>query len=145
MKHLFKIRIKGLRKSGTETWNVESILCDEFQVQHGPKDGFRRIKRGPLVDLAGEFVYDPVGGRGSSIREIDISSGGEIGVMDIVPDIRAMIYRAAERYIETEIEAYPVEGGTVYRGSELEFARMKKDGLLDADLGDMEGFEDGDL
>lgn len=126
--HLFMVRVYGARKK-VEAWAVESILCDEFKVFHGAKDGLRaqRSSKGEsFVDLIGEFLRD---------------IPHEQGVFDFVPHIRSMVYRAAERYVRVEVEAYRIDGGPVYTGSELEFAKMKKDGLLNADLGEMEEFD----
>ena len=127
VKYLFKIRVKDIRDV---EWEVESILCDEYSIMHGAKEGFDRITVGVggncPVDLRGEFIVE--------------SDDSSLPVTAM--DIRRMIYKAAGRYVETEIEIYPVEGGYVFTGSELEFARMKAHGELDDDLDDMEEFDE---
>lgn len=127
MKHLFKISIYDVDSDAA--WSVESILCDEYYCFYGIgngefRSGLRVSSDDSRLDLYGEFVV-----------EIEASD-----LLDFVSSVRAVVYMATQRYVRVDIEGYPISDGVVYSGSELEFVKMKKSGMLDSDLGDLEEF-----
>lgn len=123
---LFRIKIRGL-KNGVEDYAVESILCDESAVRKADgRAGFDRKKEDGGVSLSGEF-------------RLVLPTFTQI--LEYTQNVRALVYKAAERYVDVRVEVYAISGGVIYQGSELEFAKMKNDGLLDTDLDDMEEFD----